>query len=232
MANDPTDNSAPRADSRQFANNNATNGKGVVMGVSANADSSTVVFKLADELPDEALIASIANSSQAALGALFCRHGKLVHSFIYRMTGDITAAEDAVGDVFLAVWRNAKTFGGRSQVKTWMLGIARNNALSAMRRRKEHRFDDVYASSLIDSSNDAEVTMQKVEQSALLEKCLGQLSSSHRQAIDLIYLQGKTAGETAKLLNVPRNTVKTRAFHARKRLSKLLQENGIDRTSH
>jgi RNA polymerase sigma-70 factor (ECF subfamily) len=202
------------------------------MDITANAETRIIVESLMNELSDDALIGRIANRSQPALDALFSRHSKLVHRFVFHLTGDANVAEETVGDVFLAVWRNAKEFKARSEVKTWILGIARNGARSAMRRRKDDQLDDAYALRLADANDNAEIVMQKAEQFDLLQDCLGQLSASQRQAIDLVYFQGKSTDQVATFLNVPRNTVKTRVFYARKHLSGLLRENGITETSH
>jgi RNA polymerase sigma-70 factor (ECF subfamily) len=60
-----------------------------------------------------------------------------------------------------------------------------------------------------------------------LRNCLTRLSPRHREIIDLVYYHEKSVREAAEILGVPGNTVKTRMFHARKRLSRLLAEHGV-----
>jgi RNA polymerase sigma-70 factor, ECF subfamily len=64
-----------------------------------------------------------------------------------------------------------------------------------------------------------------------LQACLRQLSSAHRQVIDLVYYHEQSIDEVARIIGVPQNTVKTRIFYARKRIAELLAEHGIERAS-
>ena len=64
------------------------------------------------------------------------------------------------------------------------------------------------------------------ERSAIIRKCLSQLSSDHREVIDLVYYHEKTVEEVAQIIHVPASTVKTRMFYARKRMEKLPTASG------
>jgi DNA-directed RNA polymerase specialized sigma24 family protein len=60
-------------------------------------------------------------------------------------------------------------------------------------------------------------------------KCLGQLSSTHREVMNLVYYQDKSIDEAAEIVGIPTNTVKSRMFYARARLAELLQKEGVKR---
>ena len=62
-----------------------------------------------------------------------------------------------------------------------------------------------------------------------MRKCLSQLSTTHREMLDLVYYQEKSVEEVAQIIGVPCGTVKTRMFYARKHMEKLLETAGIDR---
>ena len=62
-----------------------------------------------------------------------------------------------------------------------------------------------------------------------MRECLGKLSAEHREIIDLVYYHEKSVEEVAAIVDIPEATVKTRMFYARKKLSELLKEQGIDR---
>ena len=94
---------------------------------------------------DEALVAAIAQGDRRAMQVLFGRHQVKVYRFLVRMTGDAAMADDLVSECFFEVWRKAASFEGRSQVSTWLLGIARFKALSAARRRTEDQLDEFAA---------------------------------------------------------------------------------------
>ena len=161
---------------------------------------------------------------------LFTGHQVRVFRFILRMIGDKTIAEDLTSEVFLDVWRQAGQFEGRSTVSTWMLAMARYKALAARRRRTEDQLDEEVVEAIEDDGDDPEAAVQKKDRSDILRRCLGKLSADHRQIVDLVYYHEKSVDEAAQILSIPENTVKTRLFHARKRLSVLANEAGLDRS--
>ena len=171
---------------------------------------------------DEALIKAIAAGSQAAMRALYARHGGRVARFITRLVGDTAHAEDLVSEVFIAVWRQAGRFEGRSQVSTWILSIARFAALSALCRRGETELDETAMEMIADTADTPEQTVLKEDRSVQLRSCLAQMSREHREIIDLVYFHDKSVEEVARITRMPKNTVKTRMFYARKRLAQLL----------
>jgi RNA polymerase sigma-70 factor (ECF subfamily) len=180
---------------------------------------------------DETLLGLIAKGDRNAVRLLFVRHNVRIYRFILRIVGNEMAAEDLVNEVFIEVWRSAHRFESRSQVTTWILGIARFKALTALRRRPSERLDDDVAESIEDSADNPEMLVQKADRSAVLQICLKQLSNAHRQVIDLIYYHEQSIEEVARITGVPENTVKTRAFHARKRLAELIEARGIESMS-
>jgi RNA polymerase sigma-70 factor (ECF subfamily) len=134
-----------------------------------------------------------------------------------------------ISEVFLDVWRQAGKFEGRSAASTWMLSIARFKALSALRRRPEEELDDETAEQIEDHADDPETALAKKDKSSALRECLARLSADHREIIDLVYYHEKSVEEVAEIVGIPEATVKTRMFYARKKLSELLKEQGIDR---
>jgi RNA polymerase sigma-70 factor, ECF subfamily len=172
---------------------------------------------------DEALLGAIAAGDQRAMQVLYARHHVRVYRFVLRLTQDRSLAEDVVSEVFLDVWRRAGGFKGKSQVSTWMLAIARYKALSALRAHSDAQLDEHAAVSVIDPADDAETTMSKRDRSATIQKCLLQLSTVHREVLDLVYYHERSVDEVAEIVGAPVNTVKTRMFYARKRMQTLLE---------
>jgi RNA polymerase sigma-70 factor (ECF subfamily) len=151
-----------------------------------------------------------------------------IYRFVLHLTNDSSLAEDLVSEVFLDVWRGAEGFKAKSQVSTWMLAIARHKALSALRRRSDEQLDEDAASAIADPADDAETTVDKRERSAVVQHCLSQLSTLHREVLDLVYYHEKSVDEVAEIVDAPVSTVKTRMFYARKRMESLLQAAGLD----
>jgi RNA polymerase sigma-70 factor, ECF subfamily len=178
---------------------------------------------------DEVLIGRIANGDRLAMQVLFARHHVRVYRFVLRLVRNESTAEDLISEVFLDVWRQAGKFEGRATVSTWMLSIARFKALSALRRRTEEVLDDETAGKIEDQADDPEVALAKQDKGAALRQCLTKLSAEHREIIDLVYYHEKSVAEVAGIIGIPEATVKTRMFYARKKMSELLKEQGIDR---
>jgi RNA polymerase sigma-70 factor (ECF subfamily) len=181
------------------------------------------------DLSDAALIQSIAAGDKYAMQILFARHNVRVFRFLLRFVGNKSAAEDLVSDVFLDVWRQTGRFQATSQVSTWLLAIARNKALSALRRRSTEELDEDAAGAIEDPQDDPEVTLQSRQKTGILLSCLTRLSPAHREVIDLVYYHEKSTDQVAEIIGVPQNTVKTRMFYARKQIAELMAVQGIDR---
>jgi RNA polymerase sigma-70 factor (ECF subfamily) len=171
---------------------------------------------------DEALMKAIAGGDESAMRTLYGRHSVRVYHFIARLITDAGRAEDLVSEVFIDVWRQADRFEGRSQVSTWILSIARFKALSALHRRRDSQIDEVNMELIEDSADTPEKVVLNLDRSAQLRICLAQMSRDHRDILDLVYYQEKSVEEVAEVIQIPKSTVKTRMFYARKRLAQLL----------
>jgi RNA polymerase sigma-70 factor, ECF subfamily len=175
---------------------------------------------------DDNVIKAIASGSQSAMRTLYLRHHVRVYRFMIRLGIDADCAEDLVSEVFLSVWRHASAFENRSQVSTWVLSIARFTALTALGRRREPQPDEGAMEMVADEADTPEQTILHADRTVQLRACLAQISSDHHEVIDLVYYHDKSVEETAKILHLPKNTVKTRMFYARKHLGRLLATHG------
>ena len=182
----------------------------------------------AQSTSDEDLVRAIAGGDRNAMQVLYARHNVRVYRFVLRFTNDTSLAEDLVSEVFIDAWRRADGFKERSQVSTWLLAIARYKALSALRRRSDEQLGEHTAAAIEDPADDPETFADLQDRSAIVQKCLMQLSAIHREVIDLVYYHDKSVEEVARIVGVPASTVKTRMFYARQRLGTLLRSAGID----
>jgi RNA polymerase sigma-70 factor (ECF subfamily) len=178
---------------------------------------------------DAELVRRIAAGDETALRGLFARHQTRVYRFVLRLVGNAAVAEEVTNEVFLEVWRNAGKFEGASAAGTWILSIAHHRAVSQLRKRREESWNEDAAGALEDAGDDPEVAAQKSDKGAILRLCLEKLSPEHKAVVDLVYYHELSISEAAEVLQIPENTVKTRMFYARKRLSELLKDAGIDR---
>jgi RNA polymerase sigma-70 factor (ECF subfamily) len=178
---------------------------------------------------DRDLVARVARGDRAAVRLLFMRHHARVFRFAVRQTGSEAMADDIANEVFLELWRQAPKYEGRSEVSTWLLGIARFKALSLLRRRKEEWLGEDDGASFADESDTPETVTLKEDKGAALRRCIDALPAAHRTVVDLAYYHGKSISEVAEILAIPEATVKTRMFYARRKLGESLQAMGHDR---
>src|SRR5438874_12851756 len=139
---------------------------------------------VAVQTSDEALVQLIATGDKKALQILFARHNVRVFRFVLRFMGDESVAEDLVSEVFFDVWRQADRFESRSQVSTWLMAIARNKALSVLRRRTTEELDEEVAEFIEDPSDNPEVAMQKIPHNAVLQDSPRELCAGAREVLD------------------------------------------------
>ena len=176
-----------------------------------------------DASSDATLVNRIAAGDKLAMQSLFARHRTPVYRWLLRFVGNETIAEDLLSEVFLDVWRQADRFEGRSSVSTWLMSIARVQALSARRRRTEPALDEKIETTVADPASDPEAALLETNRGALLRQALTRLSLEHREIIDLVYYHEQSNDECAHILGIPAATVKTRMFYARKKLAELVK---------
>jgi RNA polymerase sigma-70 factor (ECF subfamily) len=171
-----------------------------------------------------ALVSRVAEGDTRAFDDLFrCYVPRLVR-FLGRTTRVPHLIDEIVNDTMLIVWRKAGTFNGCSRVSTWILGIASRRRLKALERMEK----GVGAAVVDDIASPAEAgpEEQHVRQDEL-RRCsaaIEALPPEQRQVVILTYFEGLSYQEIARIAGCPVNTVKTRMFHARRRLKALLSE--------
>jgi RNA polymerase sigma-70 factor (ECF subfamily) len=186
--------------------------------------------RFSDDATDLELLERIANGDRDALRQLYSTYYHPLLRFIYRITGRLDLAQEGVNDVMLVVWRNGRSFGGRSNVSTWIMGIGYRKALKllASSRRWTDRFTGAGFDDVIERSDAAAEQSDDGDLRDLLDAALRHLSAEHRAVVELTYFYGCSYEEIAAIAACPVNTVKTRMFHARAKLKKLLPALGRD----
>jgi len=186
--------------------------------------------RFSDDGADLALLERIGNGDRNALRDLYNTYYHPLLRFIYRITGRLDLAQEGVNDVMLVVWGNSRSFGGRSSVSTWIMGIGYRKALKllASSRRWTDRIASAPLEDLIERSEVFTEQSDDNDLRDLLDEALRHLSAEHRAVVELTYFYGCSYEEIAAIAACPVNTVKTRMFHARAKLKKLLPALGKD----
>jgi RNA polymerase sigma-70 factor (ECF subfamily) len=129
--------------------------------------------------------------------------------------------EEVLDDTMMVVWETAGSFRGTSKLSTWVFAIAYRKALKARARWPdpvEDQENDTRVSN--DPAPDAELERTGIRNA--LVAAMDQLSAEQRAVVDLTYFHELGYREIAEILSCPVDTVKTRMFHARRRLKQAL----------
>jgi RNA polymerase sigma factor (sigma-70 family) len=129
--------------------------------------------------------------------------------------------EEVIDDTMMVVWQTSGSFRGTSKLSTWVFAIAYRKALKARARWPDPMESDERDSRVSnDPSPDAELERSRVHDA--LTRAMDVLSTEQRAVVDLTYFHGLGYRDIAEILSCPVDTVKTRMFHARRRLKQAL----------
>lgn len=174
------------------------------------------------ELAEQRLIGQIAMRQLPAFDTLYrCYYPRLTR-FLDRVTRRPGLVEEIMNDTMFVVWNRAGSYNGQSKVSTWIFAIAYRKALKALQRLDEPVGNEGGADLQMSAEPGPEQRLGQKQVNELLLGALESLSAEHRAVVDLTYFHGADYREIAQIVDCPVATVKTRMFHARRRLKALL----------
>jgi RNA polymerase sigma-70 factor (ECF subfamily) len=162
------------------------------------------------------LLSRVRRGDRAAFSELYKQYHPRLYGYLRRMLANPATVEEVLDDVMFVVWTDARKYRGTAAVSSWIFGIAYRKALTAIRADRRYQ-------SRLDRRVDADsVAGEQANHGEWIQAGLLQLSPDHRQVVELTYYGGFSYQEIADIAGCPVNTVKTRMFHARRRLKVLL----------
>jgi RNA polymerase sigma-70 factor (ECF subfamily) len=162
-------------------------------------------------LSDEALLAGLAAGEAGAAAAFVRRYQARVYGLVITIVRDPGTAEDVAQETFVRAWRNAGTYDPRrGRVATWLLTIARNAAIDAMRVRRPEPLDPELVAAGIQRAGGAVDEGAPPDERERVRGAIAELPPPQRRALFLAAYAGRTAREIGELENAPVGTVKTR----------------------
>jgi RNA polymerase sigma-70 factor, ECF subfamily len=179
-------------------------------------------------LADEEMMQLAQAGDPRAFELLYDRHGAAAFSLAYRMVGNRTSAEDVTQEAFLSIWRSRLRYDqARGSVRTWVLGIAHNRAIDALRRsvahdRRRETMDGV--EERFESRDRTDVEAARREEARSVRSALATLPEDQRRTIELAYFGGFSHSQIAELLDEPVGTVKGRMRLGLEKLRRQLTE--------
>ncbi len=164
---------------------------------------------------DGALLARVARGDDAAFRELYECFADRVFRYALTLLRNRHLAEDVLQETMIAVWKGAISFAGRSQVSTWIFGIARYQAYRML--RDEAKGERVASEPLVFPD-----PAPAAEREGRIQRAIAGLPPEQREVVFLTFYEGLSYGEIAHLQEVPEGTVKSRMFHAKKKLAEAL----------
>ncbi|MBC8231099.1 sigma-70 family RNA polymerase sigma factor [bacterium] len=172
---------------------------------------------------DEHLVQNCQAGDSIAFDCLVCRHQKLVFRLIYRIVGKDADIEDIAQEVFLRAYKGLDKFRGDAAFSTWLTRITVNYCLKVFNQRKTKPLLERLTSFIAWSKESTQQSVVELqEQRAVVKQALERLSPKHKAAIVLLYFEEYSCEEIAEILECSVGTVKSRLYHARIKLKKLL----------
>lgn len=161
------------------------------------------------------LLARVARKDEASFQRLYEEFAKRVFRYALTLLRDQHLAEEVVQETMITVWSKAGTYSGRARVSTWIFGIARHKAYDILRSEKKGaRATGVTA--VMDDPAPA------VERQAHVQAAIDSLPPDQREIIFLTFYENLPYKTIAHLLEIPEGTVKSRMYHAKKKLAEAL----------
>jgi len=167
------------------------------------------------------LMARIARRDFRAFEELYRAYHPRLTRFLITMTRRPPLVEEVLNDTMMVVWNRPERFNGSSRLSTWIFAIAYRTALSAL-RRQDQPVEDKDADQRPAAEPGPERQLADRQLEAVLLGALDDLSSDHRAVVDLTYFHDMGYREIAQIMDCPVDTVKTRMFHARRHLKRIL----------
>ena len=146
--------------------------------------------------------------------------------YIESIVGCFSAAEELTEDVFVKLGISKPRFSERSSFKTWLYSIGRNLALDWLRRQKKSDLVPIYECAELADRQELENDYIRGEKNRAVRKALDALKPEYAQVLRLIYFEGFSCKETAKIMKKSVHAIETLSYRARQALKVELQKEG------
>jgi RNA polymerase sigma-70 factor, ECF subfamily len=177
--------------------------------------------------PEVELVARLRAGDREAVEEAYVAHHVAIRGFARRLVGDESSAEDIVHETFVALPRAIRRFRGEASLRSFLIGVAVNHSRrfvrSAIRRRRAtERLAE--REDLRPRTVDATEELIRKQLADRLWAALDKLPIDQRVVFVLCEAEQRTSVEVAQIVNAPEGTVRTRLFHAKRKLREILED--------
>ena len=177
---------------------------------------------------DEKLILRFQEGDINAYNELVKRYKDRLLNFVFRYFNNVEQAEDVVQDTLIKLYTNASYYKNVAKFSTWIFTIAKNNALTELRKNKRKKTDSLWTDDgkFIDISSKEESLESKVQNEIAIDqlnKFLDEIPENFRIAVVLRDFQELSYEEISKILEIPIGTIKSRINRGRIQLAEKMK---------
>jgi len=169
---------------------------------------------------DFELVQKALKGDRFAFGTIVRRYEFSVAKTVMGMLGNTQEAEDVGQEVFIRFYRSMKQYKGDSALSTYLIRIAINLSLNAIKKQKKRKTGDL---DKIDFQLKDEDYAEKADNAEIIEQALAKLPPDYRSVVVLRLIDGYSTKETAQLLKIPLGTVLSRLSRAQIKLKEILK---------
>jgi RNA polymerase sigma-70 factor (ECF subfamily) len=181
----------------------------------------------AEGVEERELIERVCGRELAAFERLYRLYQPRLTRFLSNVVQRPQVLEEVVDDTMMVVWETAGNFRGASKLSTWIFSIAYRKALKARARWPDPVEEDPHDMRVsTEPAPDEQVQHDRLHDA--LVAAMDSLSADHRAVVDLTYFHSMGYREIAEIMDCPVDTVKTRMFHAWRRLREALGGTSAD----
>ena len=170
---------------------------------------------------DRLLLGGVARGDERAFEDLYRNYHPRLVRFLSNLTRRPQLVEEVLNDTMIVVWEKSAGFRGASKVSTWIFAIAYRKAMKALRRLDEP-VEFKSPGGVRSEEPGPDESLWQLERTSLILAAMQGLSAEQRTVVDLTYFHEMSYREIAEIMRCPVDTVKTRMFHARRHLKRLM----------
>ena len=170
---------------------------------------------------DSKLVTLVKNGNILAFEHFVKRYERKLVSFALRYTGDVHTAEEVTQDALFLFYRHIHSVDTSKKISTYLFEITKNRAISELRKKKQTSslYEDIAC-----EKDDFYQGIERRETKDLVHKVLRTLDQRYRSVLEMYYLNDVSYEEIARILDIPKNTVRTWLKRGKEKVKELLYE--------
>ena len=167
---------------------------------------------------DRALVRATLRGEDEAYGELIERYQRMVAGVAWRYGAAADDVDDLVSEVFMKAYTQLKRYRPSHAFSTWLYRLAANHVIDYGRRRKHEQDRREMPQEVVSDASTPEQTSMLTQRQQQLRDAMNELPTHYREAMFLVYVEGHSIDESARLLGLPTGTIKTRLMRGRNAL--------------